>query len=259
MPAIALRTISSRISIESLTSPDEETHAWLQAVSSRIKLRTVQRDLFSAALMDGEAFVIAAIASGQETGVTIHQRFTAAEIGGTNSGCRAHFENDDPNQRLDMVSKRWTETAYVKNKPVTSQQMTLYINSQEEMPPRVEKFALNKKGVWVERIEEGDGSWPLWLTENGRINGAPLPFPVFFFRSPNSAPITRRIWGLQSGMDQFWSNLLTGATVTAHQILVALGFFPTSDGKPLKDDKSNALVMAPRQRSEEHTSELQSH
>jgi hypothetical protein len=92
-----------------------------------------------------------------------------------------------------------------------------------------------------------DEEWPIWWTEDGTQIGESLPLPVFVFQSDEGEPAFKRAWGLQAGMDQMWSAMLSGGTLSGHPLLVALGFMPTTDGQALAEDGSNAMVSAPRQ------------
>lgn len=267
--SVALNTLLRRVSLQAVTTTDEGQTTWLQQISRTNKLLKIQRSLHRAAVRDGVAFLFVEYdrykARPWEAGARgvprfyVNERFTGADISygdtnGSGEGCKAYYRNDDPDQELEMVSKRWTETIYENNEPVTRQRMSLYIAEQFENPARVEKYVMDDSGEWAQhsdqvRDEAGtvtEEQWPIWWTEDGTQGGASLPLNVFVFQSDEGEPAFKRAWGLQAGMDQMWSAMLSGATLSGHPLMVALGFMPTTDGQALAEDSSNAMVSAPR-------------
>jgi len=242
---IALNTVAGRISVQGITSPDEGLQEWLQAVWRKAKLHIMQRELHRRALRDGESFLLVDYDPERpspldRTALTgapkfyVQSRFTDTEVSwkelnGDGEGCKAHYLNDDINQDLLMVSKRWIETTYEDDEPVTAQRMTLYIAGQLETAARIEKFILNDAGEWDQHQDESDQGWPIWWTDNGSQAGASLPIPVFHFKGVRVDPLTRPIWGLQNAMDHAFSSFLGGNQMAGFQMLVALGFYPTTE------------------------------
>lgn len=268
--AIALRTIIRRVDIQSISATDEEFEKYLLSVYSQIGLDSMQAEIHKGAERDGEYFVIIDYdlntkrdwAEGEVLGlpsIFLHERYTSAEAtfgtdeAGSNEGCKAHYRNGDPNQQLDMVSKRWIETRWENEEPVTQARMTLYIAKQNETPARIEKY-VQDGDEWSQHQDEyvdetgtvQTEEWPIWWTEDRTETGRSLPIPVVHFRNEEITPITKRLWGMQSGMDHAWSSMLGAITLVAHQIFTAFGFYPTTDGKPPADDGSNALTIQPR-------------
>lgn len=270
MVSVALNTLLRRVSLQSVTTSDEEQTTWLQRISRANKLLKIQRKLHRAAVRDGRAFLAVEYDdykrqfwNPEQRGLPrfyVHERYTDPSVtygdtNGSGEGCRAFYRNDDSDQELEMVAKRWTETIYENNEPATRQRMTLYIAEQFENPARVEKYVMDDSGEWAQHSDERrdesgavvSEEWPIWWTVDGSETGESLPLPIFVFSNEEDQPAFKRAWGLQAGMDQMWSAMLSGGTLTGHQLLVALGFVPTTDGKPPAEDDSNLMVSRPRQ------------
>ncbi len=287
--AIALNTTVRRLNIQSIKAipgnldegaassgteaDDKEIEAqntWIKRVYKYNKVANLQRDLHRWTERDGEAFLIIDFKLGAlwpddptKKGLPkfyIHERYTDAgvawkEIPGSSDGCKAHYRNNDHNQELDMVSKRWIEQRWEEEEFVPYQRMNLYIAEQgdieipesEYMPARIEKYVLGEGGEWDQYKDEGDMDWPLWWTVNQTEAGESLPLPVIHFRNEEMVPGSKRLWGIQHGMDQLFASLLGAETMSGMQMLVALGFFPTTDGNAPADDGSNLMKVGPRQ------------
>lgn len=256
--AVVLRTVLRRIGLDGVETADKDLKEWLDHVVEFNDLAIKSKDLHRYTERDGSAFVIVGYDAEAErpydpdtTGmpeIYVHQRFTGADISygdtrGDNEGCKAHYRNDDPNQRLEMVSKRWIETRWENGEAVSNQRMTLYIERQSETAARIEKYIWQEG--WVQYQDPADAGWPIWWTDTATENGRSLPLPVIHFRNEEIQPITRRVWGIQDGLDHAWSALLGGLTQTGFRTLFVLGFFPTTDGKPPAADGSNLLKLSP--------------
>jgi hypothetical protein len=275
--AIALNTKVRRLNLQAIiaTPPEDpeevkakaeeldKQNAFLKRVFTENNVDILQKDLHRWIERDGEAFLIVEYdeekvweddPDGQGLPLLyIHERYTSAgakwkDFQGSNEGCKAHYRNNDHNQQLAMVSKRWVETIYENDEPVEVQRMTLYIDRQVELAARIEKYYIDEKGEWAQYQDELDAGWPIWWTEGGGTNPeASLPLPVIHFRNEQLSPGQKKLWGIQMGMDQVFSSLLVAETMTGHQLLAAFGFYPTTDGKPAEEDGSNLMQVGPRQ------------
>lgn len=287
--AIAINTTVRRITLtgfeviapavegegEESVSPDKEGDSSVQAIQTWIKkfyevnrIETISRDLHRATERDGEAFLLIDYdpvyiypRDPTQIGIArlfINERYTDAGTSwkafqGSGEGCKAHYRNDDPNQPLDMVSKRWIEQYWEEEEIKARPRMTLYIAEVgtdlvgDRVPARIEKYELNKAGEWEEFRDEGDTEWPIWWTDSGADSGASLPIPVVHFRNEELEPGQKKIWGLQSSMDELWVAFMNAQLMTGHQLLVAFGFYPTTDEQPPAEDGSNLLTVSPRQ------------
>lgn len=282
--AIAINTTVRRITINRFTAaaPEQigadaealeenalgDVQRWVNKVFEVNQMENLTRDLHRWTERDGEAFLIvdydleyAYPRDPAQTGIPrfyIHERFTASDtswkgINGSGEGCKAHYRNGDPNQPLDMVSKRWIEEYFEEGEIKQRQRMTLYIAEVgsdivgDRTPARIEKYELSQSGEWQQYRDPEDEEWPIWWTEGGSDSGASLPLPVIHFRNEELEPGQKKIWGLQAAMDQHFMAFNSAVLMTGYQILAAFGFYPTSDGQPPAADKSNLLKVAPRQ------------
>lgn len=268
--SVALNTLLRRVSLQSVKTTDKEQTTWLQQISRANKLLKIQRNLHRAAIRDTESFLILEYDqyaprpwTEGERGLPrffVHERYTSAEASygdtiGSNEGCIPHYRNNDPDQGVEMVAKRWVQSTYEDGEIVTRQRMTLFIAEQAETKARIEKYIMGDSGEWEQQQDEyRDASgavvteeWPIWWTIDQSETGDSLPLPVFVFQNGENDPAFKRAWGLQSGLDQIYAALLAATTMTGHQLLVALGFFPTTDGKAPADDGSNLMKAGVRE------------
>lgn len=281
--AIAINTTIRRLTLTGfeVVSPSEEGEGpeigdeqlktirqWVAKMYKENKIENLSRDLHRKCERDGEAFLLMEYDQfyvyrrdpAQEGLVKfyIHERYTDPGttwkgFQGSGEGCKAHYRNNDVNQPLDMISKRWVEEYFEDEEVKTRQRMTLYINKQgnpligDEIPARIEKYELDETGEWAPYQDEEDEGWPIWWTEGRSETGVSLPLPVIHFRNEEFEPGQKKIWGLQAAMDQLFVGFVNAELVTGHQILVALGFYPTDDGKPPNEEGTNLLKVAPRQ------------
>jgi hypothetical protein len=87
------------------------SYAWRLWQLNRMDAK--QRRVHEMALRDSEAFVIVDWDNTrQRPRFTPHQRFVDAAQDGDGDGCIAYYRNDDPDQDLLFVVKRWTEVSY---------------------------------------------------------------------------------------------------------------------------------------------------
>ncbi len=266
---ITLRTIIRRVDIQGITGDEGPLLEWMENIYDACGLEILQGQLHEWAERDGEAFVIVDYNRNaprpwddSKTGlpvITIHERYTSAEVTygdevGTNYGCKAHYRNNDPFQPLEMISLRWIDERYEDEELIAVQRMNLYINAQNTTPARVEKYEMDENGEWVEYRDtfvdasgnEVQEEWPLWWTDNLQETGRSLPIFAIHFRNEKGTPITRKIEGLQHGMDHAWSSFLINMVLAGHQILKFFGWTPTTDGKTIAADGSNLLRVRPR-------------
>lgn len=208
---------------------------WGNDVWEASRLDLLYEAAHEAMLRDGEYFVM--IDWDVEAAVPrfiLHPRYTSSEQDGDNYGCKAHYPDDDTNQPLQSVSKRWIET--LDNRGKTQHRLTQYF------PDRVEKYVL-VSGGWEPYQDEGDAGWPLrWVDGQGR----PLGIPVIHFR--NTPDLRSELWDaipVQKGINKTLIDLLAAADMTGFQFYVALGWIPTTDGQPLAADGSNMATVSP--------------
>lgn len=214
---------------------DAPVRAWVQGLWAQVGGDIVQEAVHEGALRDGEFFVMVDWdAQAGRVRLTPHGRYTDAGVGGDNFGCKAHYPDDNPDLPMRYASKRWVENL---GGGKARQRMNLY------WPDRVEKYEV-LPGNQVRPIQdEGDAAWPLpWVDASGAGLGIPV---IHFCNTPDLRPEAWDVLPLQKAINKALIDLVATADSTAFQVLVALGWMPTSDGQPLKPDGSNAASIAP--------------
>jgi len=240
---------------------------WINKVVEVNRLTNIAKDLHRWTERDGEAFLVLDydieyeyMRDPAQVGIPkmyVHERYTSADnswkgLPGTNEGLKAHYRNGDVNQPLDMVSKRWIEEYWEDDEIKQRNRMTLYIGkvgselAGDVIAARIEKYYLDEAGTWANYQDPEDEGWPIWWTDNETETGVSMPIPVIHFRNEEYEPGQKKIWGLQTSMDQQWIAFNNSNLMSGHQLLVAFGFYPTKDGQPVKEDGSNLMTVGPR-------------
>ena len=235
-----IEAVSERLLVAGFKCPDEASQAFAWQVWQNDRVYSKANEVHENTLVDGESFVIIDVDPvSQSVSFIPHKRYTDAQVDGENEGCKAHYRNGDYNQPLESVSKRWVE--WLGNGQAR-QRLTVYY------PDRIEKYEM--RGEQFTPIApdtmaaEGDTVWPLpWMGSDGK----PLGIPVAHFRNPQCRPEAADAESMQNAINKTLIDLLAAGDVTAFRIFVAFGFIPTTDGKPLADDGSNAMQIAPGQ------------
>lgn len=257
---------ASRLSITHLSdvpflihpdAPEAPPLDWAMELWEEGEMDAMQHEIFIVTLRDGVAFVLLS-PELQDTGKVrivprLYERYTSAPVGGENTGMKIHYPDDDKNRPPTAISHRWVET-YVNHEGFEDQRqrMTLYkygyaIQDRETgqiqtFPPQIEKWVMNKEGVWVKFTAE-DRDWPILWTHPK--TGKPMPFPIIIFRNI----MDRREGWKMLGPQIIFDNLITALASTASSVaipgMVVIGGFPTTDGQPVKEDGSNVWRWGP--------------
>lgn len=146
------------------------------------------------------------------------------------------YENDDPNQRPLASVKQWTEVYYDVNgfKRARTRRNIYY-------PERIEKWV--NDGQW-RHYEEAGREWPIkWKSLDGR----PIGIPVIHFKNKDMRPEAWDAIPLQDAVNKLLVDVLASSDMSAFRLLVAIGWYPTTDGSAPKSDGSNLLRLAPGQ------------
>ena len=132
-----------------------------------------QRRVHEATLRDSESFVIVDWDNARNLPrFTPHLRYTGGGVGGDGMGCRAFYRNDDPDQELLYVTKRWYDVRYGPAGRESTPRLTIYY------PDRIERYS-GAPGAEKQYGEAGQ-PWPIpWLHKDG----TPMGIPVAHFRS----------------------------------------------------------------------------
>lgn len=253
-----------------LTETVKPVASWAWQLWQANRMDAKQARVHLATCRDSEAFVIVDWdVDAQRPRFTPHLRYIDQSVGtgshaDVGEGCKAFYCNDDPDQDLLFVTKRWTEVRINGINRTQRQRLTVYY------PDRIEKY-VGFPGAWT-RIWDGDivaglggfvaridglpaGTfataaeaqrfvdtsiaggkldWPIpWLASDG----TPLGIPVAHFRS-TAGMEAREAWPAQNAINYLAVLELTSADMTAFRILVALGWEP-------KDASGNPLTIAP--------------
>lgn len=218
----------------------DEAGDWAWRTWQTLGLEVLAHDLHTTCLRDGEAFLIVApdtsTTPARRLSVSAHPRWTDSQVvGGDDYGVKMFYTNNDPSQPALYASKWWTQLDPASLK--ATRRRTVYFAD------RVEKYIMGSAGLWVQHIDPGDASWPLpWVDAQGK----PLGIPVIHFRNEGDEPEARKIWPLQGVINKTLLDTLMAGDATAYRIYVARGgWAPTTDGKQLKEDLSNRLVIHP--------------
>jgi hypothetical protein len=211
------------------TTTEKPLASWAWRTWQRNRMDAKQRRVHEACVRDSESFVIVDWDSVNGMArFTPHLRYvdqsltthTGADVG---EGCKAFYRNDDADQDLLYVTKRWTEVYYEAGQRKQRQRLTMYY------PDRVEKYA-GTASNWRPIQDEGDLGWPIVWQDSV---GAPLGIPVAHFRV-SSGMEAREAWPAQNAINYLCVLELTAGDATAFRILIALGWEPRdADGNPL--------------------------
>jgi len=202
------------------------TAVWAGRTWLHNRMDARQRTIYEMTLRDSEAFVLVAWDDAQQVArFTLHPRYIDEGVTKQNGyGCLAVYANNDPEQPLLFVAKRWVETTYPQGSRVDTQRMTVYF------PDRIEKYR-GMPNSWEPSPDAGDPSWPIpWKDPH---TGDPLGIPIVHFRSTAGFEAGEAV-GPQNAINKTMIDLLAAADLTAFQILIAMGWDPVdADGNPL--------------------------
>lgn len=208
--------------------------AWAWERWQQNRMDGVQDELHTGAIRDGEYFLlIDGDDLNKRARFTPHQRYTdAQEAGGDGYGVRVFYENENESGPIAYATKHWTEKRTVRDgaqiKRVAVKRMNIY------WPDKLERYELIKH----EWQEIGVVDW------RDRA-GAPLGVPIVHFRNPDQRCEAADAWPIQDAINKAFVDLVAAEDIAALGILVTLGFFPTTDGQPPREDGSNALLIQP--------------
>ncbi len=214
--------------------------AWAWLVWQRNRMDAKQRRVHEMALRDGEAFVIVDWDNNSKRPrFTPHQRYVdvstsaRADVG---EGCRAFYRNDDPDQDLLFITKRWTEVLHSpEGVRQTRQRLTVYL------PGEIRKYS-GFPGAWKPTQDSDAEPWPIpWLDKKGM----PLGIPVSHFKS-SAGMEAREAWPIQNAINKAFVDLMTESDIAAFRILLAFGWEPIVAGsKSASNPSGTPLSITP--------------
>ena len=201
--------------------------AWAWNVWLRNRMDAKQRRVHEAALRDSESFVLVDWDNGaKRPRFTPHLRFVETSTGSeTGEGCRAFYRNDDTDQDLLFVTKRWLEVLHdPSGTSRTRQRLTVYL------PGEIRKYA-GFPGAWKPVVDDDSEPWPIPWTDK---KGQPLGIPVAHFIS-SAGMEAREAWPIQNAINKAFVDLMQESDVSAFRIFLAFGWKPVDEnGNPLE-------------------------
>jgi hypothetical protein len=201
---------------------------WAALTWRKNRMDARQRWLYEMTLRDSEAFVVVTWDDTAKIARFIpHPRAITDGRTGSAFGCTAFYRNDDPEQQLEFVTKRWQEVSYDTGSRVVRERLTIYY------PDKIEKYA-GQGQTWNAILEAGDPGWPIRWEDKA---GAPLGIPVVHLRSMAGFEASEAI-GPQNAINKTIIDLLAAGDLTAFRIMIALGWKPV-------DDDDNPLPIDP--------------
>ncbi|MFZ1793909.1 MAG: phage portal protein [Anaerolineae bacterium] len=256
-------SLTERMSLLGMDAASAEAQIWLADVWKRNRLDIRQDMIHKGAVNEGESFVL--VDWNKDEGrvdLLPHPRYTSPSLGwnategddirvlqnmtkaaaadaaylasGDGYGCKLFHENDDENQPAIRASKRWRARAANGD---LIQRLTEYY------PDRIEKYVVSNDQL-KPVLDDGDTEWPLpWLDKQGN----PLGIPVIHFSEPEMRPYALDAFGTQDDIVQVIFDMRGASHFSAYRVFYAFGWYPTTDGKEPKADKSNWLSVEPGQ------------
>jgi hypothetical protein len=223
---VIVSAMTDRMRVIGFDSPVTDKIEWATEMFDDGKGPVIELDLYENMLRDGEAFLVVDV--DQETQTIswhVNQRYTSLDVAGDGTGCVAYYENDDPNQRLRAVTKQWVT-----------------FDSKGRM-------IRHRNIYYPDHIVKQHHSGFSWVTDEDLpwrdIEGNPIGVAAVHFYNKGFKREAEDAFTPQDAINKTFLDLLAASDQTAFRIFVALGWIPTTDGKPPEDDMSNWLIIEP--------------
>ena len=252
--ATVVDSIAERMIVNGVDSGDDDALGeWIWQVWQHNRMDAKQLDVFQKAVNESEYFLMVDWPEGAEyPRILRHNRFTAAEAGGTGEGCKAHYINGNVDLGLECVSKRWTETYQDGKRRATRSRLNLYYAD------RVERYVLGGSGGFENVKWEPFTETVRYVDEGGQVieeqrpaivpwvdgTGQPLGIPFAHVMIDKGFALRDAIIP-QDLINKTALDVIASADAAGFPIRVAKGFMPTTDGKPPESDGSNYLQLFP--------------
>ena len=229
-----VNAVAERLSVKQFVSGDQPFADWANELWSRNRMDVKQDSVHRDALRDGEAFILLDWEPDSGVQMIPHQRYTSTELTGGDSdnfGVRVFYENDDPNQPVKYAQKRWIEDL---GEGKSRARKTDYYAD------RIERFEMKGTG-WTPMGDDGVPPVQPWVDKMGQ----PLGVPVIHYYEPDYRPHAWDAFQPQDAIQNSVIDMLAASRLTGFRFYVARGFMPTTDGKELAADYSNAPRVEP--------------
>ena len=228
-----IQAITEHLNVKAWDSKNATLSDWAEDVWEANEMEAKQDDVHENVLVDGEYFVL--VSWSEEKGMaewTPTRAYTSPEVGGDGYGCRMVYTQNDVNQPALYAIKRWSET---DARGHIVEYKTVYYAD------RIEKYFRDGTLEWLRRPSP-DGEWPTpWVDENGE----PLGIPVIHFTNKSEESEIEDVLAIQDAVNKSAIDTLISSDLTAFRIYIALGWIPTTDGQPPKEDGSNWASIEP--------------
>lgn len=205
-------------------------------------------DAFEMAIRDGEAFLFVfpnpdkkrkmfpkVIAQPRYTDPTVSSGDDDNKVSGDGYGCIAHYPHNDTRLEPEFVTKRWVEYPEIG---LERQRENLYF------PDRIEFWYRDMGGV--------NGWEPYADPDNGGATAIPwgsstepMGIPIIHVKKSDLRPSALDAIRVMDAIMKVVVDLLATADLTAFQIIITRGWFPTKDGSAPEEDGSNLLEVSP--------------
>jgi hypothetical protein len=238
-----IRAVTEKLTVRGFDSDEEADDQgvkpfaqWASQVWQRNRMDVRQDDIHTAAIRDGEAFVIVDWdIDDQLPRFTVHKRYVDPSYDGDGDGCKVVYRNNDPEQTRLFAVKRWVETYFDGGSARQRYRMTVYY------PDSVEKWASVTSAIgttfagWEPFTDSEDEPWPIpWVDSAGR----PLGIAVIPFRNHGDDQEARKAIPIQNALNKAFVDLMTESDFSAFRLMLAFGWQPV-------DSDGNALVLSP--------------
>lgn len=214
---------------------------WAARVWEKNKMDSLQDVVHEFALADRETFVIVEWDEEMQLPRLVHnQRFIDVGVvsegaNGDGMGVWMVYENDDIYQKPMYAVKQWVETTWTAGGiPHTVTRRTVYYSD------RIERFVYDGGG-WKPFEDENVQA----IQSNLDKQGNPLGIPVIHFKNKGYRAEHWKAIPMQDAINKTLVDILAGNDLTAFKSFFAVGFIPTTDGKALAADGSNAFSIGP--------------
>ena len=227
-----ITALTERLSIQGFDCADKTIIEWAEKMWADNVMAALQDDVYEWALRDGESFIVVGWDEEEERArLTLHPRYTDLNVDGDGYGCTMTYTQNDPNQKALFATKYWTEE--IDNE--LRQRKTMYF------PDRIEKWIMGERD-WLHYKDVADEDWPIpWKDADGK----PLGIAVIHFKNKGLRCEAWDTIPLQDAVNKELVDLLMAGDATAFRIFYAMGFIPTTNGKPPADDRSNWQRIEP--------------
>lgn len=229
-----INAVAERLAVKQFASGNEDFAAWANETWSRNKMDIKQDSVHRDALRDGESFIVLDYEQGRGVEMIPHQRYTSSELSGGDSdnfGVRMFYENDDQNQPIKYAQKIWIED--IGEGKVRRRKTDYYAD-------HIERYEMSGAG-WIPFADEDAPPVQPWLAQDG----SPLGVPVVHYYEPDMRPHAWDAFQPQDAIQNSVIDMLASSRLSGFRFYVARGFMPTTDGRELDDDFSNAPRVEP--------------